>query len=254
MASKKKIAATRRNAKKSTGPRTAAGKATSAQNATKHGLLARRAVLADEDAAAYEEWRLTLVHELWPDSPLETLLVNRIAATQWRLARVPGIEAELLERLRRDAMGRDEGLGAAWARDAGSYGGALARLARYETMLERNAARLLAELRRLQAERRAEDARAAGSGPAEWWERAAAAWPGAPPITVRRPGAPGPRVSPALGGGRGLSRATSRGEAPAGARAEFPNEADALPEPGRAGPGVGSAGGGAADGAGARGR
>jgi hypothetical protein len=187
MATKKQRAANRRNAKKSTGPRTAAGKAKSAQNATQHGLLARRAVLSDEDGAAYEEWRLTLIHELWPESPLETLIVNRIAAAQWRLARVPGIEVELLERLRRDGLGRDEGLGAAWARDAGSYGGALARLARYETMLERSVARGLEELRRLQRERsraeRGDRAEAQAAGRAEqgpWWERAAAAWPGAP--------------------------------------------------------------------------
>jgi len=48
MASKKKIAANRRNAKKSTGPKTPEGKAVSAQNATRHGLLSRRAVLPDE--------------------------------------------------------------------------------------------------------------------------------------------------------------------------------------------------------------
>jgi hypothetical protein len=246
MATKKQIAANRRNAKKSTGPRTAAGKAKAAQNATKHGLLARQPVLPDEDGAEYEELRLSLIHELWPETPAEKLLVNRLAATQWRLARVPVIEAELLERLRRDAQGNVEGLGAAWARDAGPYGGALARLSRYETALERNAARLLAELRRLQregqpAERR--EAQAAGhaeQGP--WWERAAAAWPGAPGPQRERPqpAPPAAPVSPALGGGRGLSRATSRGAAPT----EFPNEPTARPAgaAGAATPPAGSSG------------
>ena len=42
-----KIEANRRNAKKSTGPRSAAGKAKSSRNAVKHGLLAGRIVLAD---------------------------------------------------------------------------------------------------------------------------------------------------------------------------------------------------------------
>jgi hypothetical protein len=84
---------------------------------------------------------------------LETVLVNRIAAQQWRLARIPALEAELFERMRYDALGNDQGLGAAWARDAEPYGGALARLSRYETTLERNGARLLGELRRLQAVR-----------------------------------------------------------------------------------------------------
>jgi len=185
MATKKQIAANRRNAKKSTGPRTAAGKAKSAQNATKHGLLARQPVLPDEDGAEYEALRLSLIHELWPETPLEQLIVNRLAAAQWRLARIPTLEAELFERQRRDALGKDEGLGAAWARDAGPAGGALARLSRYEMALERNAVRLLAELRRLQRERQpAEQREAQAAGHAgqggEWWERAAQAWPGAP--------------------------------------------------------------------------
>jgi len=45
MASKKQIEANRRNAKQSTGPRTAAGKAKSKFNALKHGLHAYKAML-----------------------------------------------------------------------------------------------------------------------------------------------------------------------------------------------------------------
>jgi len=231
MTTRKQRAANRRNAKKSTGPKTPEGKAKSAQNATKHGLLSGRPLLADEDPAAYEEHRLTLLHELWPETPLEQGIVDRIAAAQWRLARVPIIESELFAALRVDALGRTVGLGAAWARDGGPSGGALARLARYETMLERSIARGLAELRRLRAERRgaerADTERMAREQQGEWWQRAAALWPGAPPISGRRPATPGPLVSPALGGGRGLPRAESRGEAPA----EFPNEAEGVANP-----------------------
>jgi hypothetical protein len=159
MATKKQIEANRRNAKKSTGPKTPEGKAKSAQNALKHGLLASCPVLPEEDSMAYELLRANLHKELCPEGQLETLLVNRIAAAQWRLARVPGLEAALFERLRvpvpgvdgREANPADVSLGAAWERDAGAYGGALGRLARYETMLERSTTRLLAELRKLQA-------------------------------------------------------------------------------------------------------
>jgi hypothetical protein len=183
MATRKQIAANRRNAKKSTGPRTPEGKAASARNATKHGLLSRTPLLADENESEFVELRIQIHGELAPMGALETVLVNRIAAQQWRLARIPALEAELFERMRYDALGNDQGLGAAWARDAEPYGGALARLSRYETMLERNGARLLGELRRLQTQRRTTDQRqwqAEQQAQGPWWERAEAAWPGGP--------------------------------------------------------------------------
>ena len=54
MASEARIAANRLNAQKSTGPRTAEGKAVVAQNAVKHGLLAREGLLRGEDREEYE--------------------------------------------------------------------------------------------------------------------------------------------------------------------------------------------------------
>ena len=191
MATRKQIAANRRNAKKSTGPKSPEGKARSAQNALRHGLLSRTPVLPDEDGAQYETLRVELYLELRPLTELEKLIVNRIAAVQWRLARIPGLEAELFERLRYDALGHDDGLGTAWVRDAEPYGGALARLSRYETALERSSARLLEELRRLQRDRRREEQQylrpdaQAPQGP--WWERMDAAWPGAPSGASPRP-------------------------------------------------------------------
>lgn len=54
MPTPKQIAANRRNAKKSTGPRTPAGKSNVRLNALKHGLTAQSVVLPFEDADAYE--------------------------------------------------------------------------------------------------------------------------------------------------------------------------------------------------------
>ena len=49
MASTKRNEANRRNAQKSTGPKTAEGKAITSQNAIRHGLLATEILLPDED-------------------------------------------------------------------------------------------------------------------------------------------------------------------------------------------------------------
>ena len=47
--SQEKLKANQQNAKQSTGPRTDEGKQSSAKNAIKHGLLAKQAVLSDEN-------------------------------------------------------------------------------------------------------------------------------------------------------------------------------------------------------------
>ena len=54
MASVAQIRANRLNAQKSTGPRTAEGKAAASQNAAKHGLLAEQVVIKGEDPAEFE--------------------------------------------------------------------------------------------------------------------------------------------------------------------------------------------------------
>ena len=50
----RKAEANRKNAQRSTGPRTAGGKARVAQNAITHGLLSEKALLPDEDPQALE--------------------------------------------------------------------------------------------------------------------------------------------------------------------------------------------------------
>ena len=51
MSTEKQINANRQNAQKSTGPKTAEGKATSSKNAVKHGLFAEEAVIYGENPA-----------------------------------------------------------------------------------------------------------------------------------------------------------------------------------------------------------
>jgi len=71
-----------------TGPITAAGKAISSINATKHGLTSQKVILPGEDSAEFQELLDTLVAEHRPGSPTESLLIDEMAQARWRLDRV----------------------------------------------------------------------------------------------------------------------------------------------------------------------
>jgi len=88
----------RANAERSTGPRTTAGKARSAQNALTHGLTSRSAVLPSEDPAAHQRHCQQFQDEYQPKNASEKQLVHELADTAWRLNRIPLLEAELLSR------------------------------------------------------------------------------------------------------------------------------------------------------------
>jgi hypothetical protein len=93
MTSEKKAQSNRRNALKSTGPKTPEGKAAVRLNALKHGLLARETLLPGEDEEALRELDERLRYELQPVGELENLLVDRIIASYWRLRRLGRVEA-----------------------------------------------------------------------------------------------------------------------------------------------------------------
>ena len=78
MASAAQIQANRSNARKSTGPRTPEGKERASHNATKHGLLAREAVIQGEDPEEFEFYREGMLQELAPAGALEAMLAERI--------------------------------------------------------------------------------------------------------------------------------------------------------------------------------
>ena len=112
MTSDKQLQANRKNALKSTGPKTPEGKAAVRQNALKHGLLSQDILLPGEDKAAFEELNETLRAELEPVGELENQLVDRIVATFWRLRRLERVEVgiftwqhyeELAERAEQEA-------------------------------------------------------------------------------------------------------------------------------------------------------
>jgi hypothetical protein len=97
VATRKQIEANKRNAKHSTGPRTADGKTRVASNALKHGLSAKQIVVVDERAGDFQAFRLGLLNDLNPIGALEEVLSENIIAGQWRLRRVPVLEAAVFQ-------------------------------------------------------------------------------------------------------------------------------------------------------------
>src|SRR5947199_7156712 len=102
MSSEAQLAANRHNSQLSTGPTTPAGKAKSSLNAVKTGLTGRTVLLPTEDAEAYAAHLARYQEEFQPVGVRETQLVQNLADTQWRLDRIPNLEAGLfaLGRLR----------------------------------------------------------------------------------------------------------------------------------------------------------
>lgn len=94
--SAKKRRANRRNARRSTGPRSADAKRRSSQNALKHGILADdvvvRSVAGREQQADFDALLADLHHALRPKNRIEQTLVERIATCHWRLRRVHRFE------------------------------------------------------------------------------------------------------------------------------------------------------------------
>jgi hypothetical protein len=171
MASEAQIQANRLNAQKSTGPRTAEGKAAVAQNAVKHGLLAEQAVIKGEDPGEFEFYREQMLGELAPAGALESILAERAVGLAWRLRRAERIQTQVFDAmLDRDAAnpvrkllqsmrGRNDepsadapddelALGRAVVRDF-SNARVLDRLGLYERRIEHSLYKTLDELEKL---------------------------------------------------------------------------------------------------------
>jgi hypothetical protein len=137
MATQAQIDANRRNALKSTGPRTEQGKSTSRWNALKTGIEAASVVIPGEDPAELEQLTAEYHQQFRPPSAVERFLVDSMIMAEWRLRRYRQIESQL------------------WAEspsfaDAFAGNTTIARLQRRIDAAERSYHRALRELRRLQ--------------------------------------------------------------------------------------------------------
>jgi hypothetical protein len=93
----RQIEANRRNALKSTGPKTEAGKQKSRCNAVRHGLTAETVIGALEDAEDYQAFEATIIADYDAQSAVERELVLRLASLLWRLRRATIMETGLFE-------------------------------------------------------------------------------------------------------------------------------------------------------------
>jgi hypothetical protein len=164
MSSEKRIAANRKNARRSTGPKTPEGKARSSRNARKHGLLSKDITLPEENPGDFRQLLQAYCDDLQPVGETEEFLVHEIATCQWRLERArrsdTGLWWSQMSEVRRysstqyDANNHNDTIyleGLAFNRASHTF----TQQARYEGAIRRAYYRALDDLRRRQ-DRRAE--------------------------------------------------------------------------------------------------
>jgi hypothetical protein len=97
MTSFPQIEANRRNALRSTGPKTEDGKRRSRHNAIRHGLTAETVIVPLEDTRDYQAFEAAIIADYDARTAVERELVLRLASLLWRIRRATAIETDLLQ-------------------------------------------------------------------------------------------------------------------------------------------------------------
>lgn len=95
MPTKKQIQANRLNAQKSTGPRSAEGKAVCSQNALKSGIHAESQIIRGEDPADLDALIRQYFQDFQPQSASERALMDILIDSEWTLRRLRKAESQL---------------------------------------------------------------------------------------------------------------------------------------------------------------
>jgi hypothetical protein len=146
-ASPQKIEANRRNAQRSTGPKTPEGKAKSSQNSITHGIFTKQILngVAPETIVEMETLAAGIQKHYQPVGMVEEILVQKIVVETARYGRILGLEQKEL------------------ARNFAFFNAAVDRMGRYTTSTSRALFRTIEELERIQAARKAREAAASAA-------------------------------------------------------------------------------------------
>jgi hypothetical protein len=126
--SPRKIEANRKNALKSTGPKTLRGKTHSGRNAIKHGLFSRKGmdfISHGEDPTEYEAVLNGLRVQYQPTGTAEELEVERVALCWWRLKRAWRYENAMNRAALRDVGRRELAEQVEWCKERDKEGEAV---------------------------------------------------------------------------------------------------------------------------------
>ncbi len=142
MATQAQLDANRANARSSTGPKTAQGKARSAVNNFRHGFRSQSVLVPGDDPAEYQALLDELREHFEPEDLTEDRCVREMADADWRLRHVRRYQESLLagkiEELRKNRSGDDPILLQALAVDAlHRECSSFLQLFRYENKFER---------------------------------------------------------------------------------------------------------------------
>ncbi len=152
MSSLRKIQANRRNAQRSTGPKSQEGKTASSHNATRHGLSSDRlVVLPGESQQDLDALIQALNDEFEPATETERHYVERMIHARWKLLRAERLEAEAFEWV----LEGPETLPSAdrrILRDLSDPSGLINRVERYAASAERAYSKALKELLQYRAQ------------------------------------------------------------------------------------------------------
>ena len=96
MVSERRIEANRKNAQRSSGPRTPEGRAKSSMNALRHGITGQVSIMTVEDRGAHDKFVQELIEGLQPEGAVELQFASVIAEDFWRLQRIRAVENDML--------------------------------------------------------------------------------------------------------------------------------------------------------------